>query len=218
MSEKSNYTFGKKNPIDAAHATDYDGQSINDQNNGEVNNVEKDIEQQNNEIHEQPNKINEQPNNEQPNDIDFQPNNEIHMQPNEIYDQHSNENNEQLNEIDFQPNNKIHEQPNEIHDQHSNGHSGQQNNEINVQQNNIQNAKHDKDSHNSSMMYSFDSKKMDEFIKSNATINDSINAMSKSIDNMTEQMRINNNNQSEFLNILRIKFFPEEYKKMNEKK
>ena len=68
------------------------------------------------------------------------------------------------------------------------------------------------------MMYSFDSKKMDEFIKSNATINDSINAMSKSIDNMTEQMRINNNNQSEFLNILRIKFFPEEYKKMNEKK
>ena len=147
------------------------------------------------------------------------------MQPNEIYEQHSNENNEQLNEIDFQPNNKIHEQPNEIHDQHSNGHSGQQNNEINVQQNNIQNAQHDKDSHNSSMMYSFDSKKMDEFIKSNATINDSINAMSKSInimsksiDNMTEQMRINNNNQSEFLNILRIKFFPEEYKKMNEKK
>ena len=195
MSEKSNYTFGKKNPIDAAHATDYDGQSSNDQNNGEVNNVEQDIEQQNNEIHEQPNEINEQPNNEQPNDIDFQ------------------------------PNNKIHEQPNEIHDQHSNGHSGQQNNEINVQQNNIQNAQHDKDSHNSSMMYSFDSKKMDEFIKSNATINDSINAMSKSInimsksiDNMTEQMRINNNNQSEFLNILRIKFFPEEYKKMNEKK
>ena len=140
------------------------------------------------------------------------------MQPNEIYDQHSNENNEQLNEIDFQPNNKIHEQPNEIHDQHSNGHSGQQNNEINVQQNNIQNAQHDKDGHNSSMMYSFDSKKMDEFIKSNATINDSINAMSKSIDNMTEQMRINNNIQSEFLNILRIKFFPEEYKKMNEKK
>ena len=161
------------------------------------------------------------------------------MQPNEIYDQHSNENNEQLNEIDFQPNNKIHEQPNEIHDQHSNGHSGKQNNEINAQQNNMQNAQHDKDSHNSSMMYSFDSKKMDEFIKSNATINDSINAMSKSIntmsksintmsksintmsksiDNMTEQMRINNNNQSEFLNILRIKFFPEEYKKMNEKK
>ena len=79
-----------------------------------------------------------------------------------------------------------------------------------MQQNNGKNEQYNKDSHNSSMKYVFNSKKLDELIKSNITINDSIKIMSKIINDMTEQMRINNNNQREFLKILRIKFFPEE--------